>query len=470
MRKIFLILLFSGIILRFFTQFIFPVFNGDEISLGNNIKHSSFIELLYPLKYGQSSPPLFLLIQKLIVTISPLHFWINVKILSFISSTLGIIFFYIFIKRNNYKFIFLLPFIILLFNPFNISNSLTLKQYTIDLTGIIILVTYFKTIWFKKYNWIFFMIWCLMSNIGLFACAAYIIFMFIDSNIKMNLSEAYIFFKKKLLSFTAPVPYIIYFIWFMKQDGTQELKEFMLLFWHNSFIPLNSTIFKYTLYTIHSLWIFMFNAFEIWGIFLMLLTIPFFISIKRKGLIFRDEILLLSIILLIHLVFNLFHLYPFAERLYLYLTPLFILILGASLEILFASKYLRNYFSKISILIAFTTVFLYSLYNPCNDNDVFGLYEKFKKLRVNTIYATEKSISNFNNFDVFTDNVFNHNFSFVSVDSKLDKSKYLISRVSKKIKMNSTSPEEPLIEKLIQIKKIKKVDQVNGYNIYEIMQ
>ncbi len=87
MRKIFLILLLSGIILRFFTQFIFPIFNGDEISLGNNIKHSSFIELLYPLKYGQSSPPLFLLIQKLIVTISPLHFWINVKILSFISST-----------------------------------------------------------------------------------------------------------------------------------------------------------------------------------------------------------------------------------------------------------------------------------------------------------------------------------------------------------------------------------------------
>lgn len=468
MKKVYVTLLFSGIVLRFFIQFIFPTFNGDEIDLGNNIKYSNFIELLHPLKHNQSAPPLYLLLQKLIITISPLHFWINIKIISFISSVLGILFFYIFIKKNKFKLIFLLPFIILLFNPFNISNSLTLKQYTIDLTGIIIMLVYFKTTWFKKYNWIFFMIWCLMSNIGLFACAGYILFRFINSNIKINSTEVAIFFKTNLLTFIAPIPYIIYFIWYMKQDGAKELKEFMLIFWNDSFIPLNSSFFKYSLFAIHGLWIFMFNAFEIWGIFLMLLTIPFFIFFKRKEIIFKDEIILLSIVLIIHLLFNIFHLYPFSERLYLYLSPLFILILGCSLEIISHFNNLKKYFSKSYILISITTIFLYSFYLFCNDNDVFGLYRKFKKLDVRIIYATEKSIYNFNSFDAFTDNEFKYNYSFVLADSELEKSKYLISRVSKKIKMNSTSPEEPFIENLIQKKKIRKIDDVNGYNIYEI--
>ena len=470
MRKVFVMLLFSGIILRFIIQFIFPVFNGDEIALGNNIKYSNFIELLYPLKHAQSSPPLYLLLQKLIITISPLHFWINIKILSFISSVLGILFFYILIKKNKFKIIFLLPFIILLFNPFNISNSLTLKQYTIDLTGIIIMLVYFKTNWFIKYNWIFFMIWCLMSNIGLFACAGYILFRFINSNIKINLTEMANFIKTNLLTFFAPTPYIIYFIWFMKQEGAKELKEFMLVFWNDSFIPLNSSIFKYMLYTIHGFWIFMFNSFEIWGVFLMFLMIPFFIYIKRKGLIFKDEVMLLSIVLIIHLLFNLFHLYPFSERLYLYLSPLFVLTLGSSLERISNFKIIKTYFSKVYFLITITTIFLYTLYNPCNDNDVYGLYKKFQKLDVKTIYATEKSIYNFNSFDTFTDNEFKLNYSFIPLDTKLDKSKFLISRVSKKIKMNSTSPEEPFVENLIQIKKIKIVDKVNGYNIYEIIE
>ena len=158
MKKTYLLLLICGIVLRFTTQFIYPIFNVDEISLGNNIKHSSFIELLYPLKYGQSSPPLFLWLQKTIISISPFSFWINIKILSFVSSILGISLFYVFIKKNKYNVVFLLPFIILLFNPFTVGNSLTVKQYTFDLTGILFMLVYFKSKWFNKYNWYFFLI------------------------------------------------------------------------------------------------------------------------------------------------------------------------------------------------------------------------------------------------------------------------------------------------------------------------
>ena len=171
MKKIFLILLFAGVVFRFIVQFSFPIFNVDEISLGNNIKHLSFIQLLYPLKFSQSSPPLFLWLQKIIISISPLYFWISIKIGSFIFSVFGIVLFFIFVKRYNYNYLFLLPFIIILFNPFIISNSLALKQYTVDLSGIIFLFVYFDKLWFKKYNWVFFIFWSYFCGFNISKCS-----------------------------------------------------------------------------------------------------------------------------------------------------------------------------------------------------------------------------------------------------------------------------------------------------------
>lgn len=468
MKNIYLFLLFSGIILRFITQFIYPTFNVDEISLGNNIKYSSFIELLYPLKYSQSSPPLFLWLQKLIIIISPLSFWINIKILSFISSVLGIILFYVFIKKNNFKAVFLLLYIILLFNPFNVGNSLTVKQYTLDLTGILFMLAYFKCQWFNKYNWVFFLFWCLLSNIGLFACAGYLIYDFFNQKSTFNFNTIFDYIKKNILTIISPLPYIIYFIWFMNQEGATELKSYMTQYWSNTFIPINGTIFNYSLYTIYGLWIFILNAFEIWGAFLMLLMIPFFIFLNKKEILFKQEILLLFYVLLIHLTLNLFQIYPFSDRLYLYISPLFILVLGSSITSISDLKMIKKYFQKTYILISIITLFLYSLYTPNSDNDLYGLYKKTNDLNVKTIYATKRTKYNSDKFDKFTDHKFKNKNEFILIDSKLEKSKYLVSRVAKKIKMNVTAQEEPIVQNLIRIKKIKKIDTVNGYNIYEI--
>lgn len=469
MKTTYLFLLISGIILRFVFQFVFPAFNVDEISLGNNIKHSSFIELLYPLDLGQSAPPLYLWLQKFIIHSFPFKFWINIKILSFVSSVLGIIFFYIFIKRNNFKSIFLLLFIILLFNPFVINNSLTVKQYTIDLTGTIFLLVYFKTENFKKYNWIFFLIWCLMSNIGLFACCGYLIYQLFDQYSYSNFSAIIDYLKKNILTIMAPVPYVIYFFWFMNQKGASELKLYMTQYWSNSFIPLDGSIFRYLIYTFHELWICIFNSFEIWGIFMMLLTIPFFIFFNRKQRLFKEEIALLFYVLMIHLVLNVFKMYPFSDRLSLYITPLLILVLGSSMTTISSFGIIIKHFQKVYVLISVITLFLYSLYNPNNDNNVFMLFKKLNILDANEIYVTAKSKSTIDSFNEFTENQFAISKKIVLLDSKLDKSTYVVSRVAKKIKMNVTAAEEAEIQDLIALKKIKKIDCVNGYNIYEIM-
>lgn len=468
MKKICLFFLISGIIMRFVIQFMFPAFNVDEISLGNNIKYSGYIELLYPLQFGQSSPPLYLWLQKFIIETFPFSFWINIKILSFISSVLGIILFYVFIRRNNFNPIFLLLFIVLVFNPFVVNNSLTVKQYTIDLTGIVFLLVYFKNRIFEKYNWIFFLIWCLMSNIGLFACCGYLIYRLFNHYTIFSLNSVFDYIKKNILTILAPVPYVVYFLWFLNQKGSKELQIYMVQYWKDTFIPFDSSIFKYLLFTIHGLWIFIFNAFEIWGLFMMLLMIPFFLFLRKNQSLFREEILLLSCVVMVHLVLNLFHMYPFSDRLYLYITPLLILILGSSLLIVSDFEMLRKYFQKVNIVISLITLFLYSLYLPGNDNNVFMLYKKLNALDVNEFYATKKSKNTIDSFDNFTDNEFTIHKEIMLLDSKLDQSGYIISRVAKKIKMNKTANEETEIQELINSKKIKKIDCVNGYNIYKI--
>lgn len=468
MKKVYLFLLILGIIIRFVIQFVFPAFNGDEISVGNNIKHSGFIELLYPLKFGQSAPPLFLWLQKIIIEILPFSFWINIKVLSFISSILGIILFYVFIKRNNFSPIFLLLFIILLFNPFIINNSLTVKQYTIDLTGIVFLIVWFKTKKFKKYNWAFFLVWSLISNIGLFACCGYLIYDLFSQRSLRNFNAFFDFVKKNALTILAPVPYVVYFFWFMNQEGAVELQAYMVKYWSSSFIPLDSSIFKYLLYAIHGLWIYIFNAFEIWGIFMMILMLSFFLFSNKKQFMFREEILLLFCIVIVHLILNVFHMYPFSDRLYLYIAPFLVLILGSSIATISDFGVIKKHFQKVYVLISVVTLFLYSLYMSGNDNNVYMLYEKLNNLNTKEIYATEKSIETIDSFNEFTDNKFVINKKLVLLDSKLNESNYIVSRVSKKLKMNLTSSEELEIQDLINSKKIKKIESVNGYNIYEI--
>lgn len=467
MKKVCLLLLISGIILRFVIQFVFPAFNGDEISLGNNIKSSGFLELLYPLKYSQSSPPLYLWVQRAIVQAFPFSFWINVKILSFVSSVGGLVLFYVFIKRNNFKPIFLLMFIILIFNPFIVSNSLTVKQYTIDLTGIICLLVYFQSQKFKKCNWVFFLIWSLMSNIGLFACCGYLIYNFFKQNSFRDFNLFFNFIKNNILTIFVPFPYIIYFLWFMNQKGATELKAYMVQYWSNTFVPLNGSIFKYLIYTIHGLWIYIFNAFEIWGFFMMLLLVPFFIFYKKQTL-FKEEISLLFCVVLVHLLLNVFQMYPFSDRLYLYIAPFFILILGSSLIIVSDFSVARKHFQKINIVICIITLFLYFLYTPANDNNVCLLNSKLDKLDVDEVYVTGKALNTISSLDKFTDNKFKLHKKILLLDAKLDKSGYIISRVSKKIKMNVSSPPEPEIMNLLNSNKIERIDCVNGYDIYEI--
>ena len=220
MKKILFIIMILGIALRFTLQFVFPSFNVDEISLASNF-YKTYYQLLFPLDNLQSSPPLYLWTQKTIISFFPFSFWVNVKILSFISSSLGLYFFYrLILKSDIYLAIFMM--VLFTFNPYIIYNSLTVKQYTIDLLGILILLNFYKDYYFLKFNAIFFCIWSLFSNLGLFGVAGFLVFQYFILFDKINFSNIILFTKKNIFTFISTLPYMIYFSWFMNQKGSAE--------------------------------------------------------------------------------------------------------------------------------------------------------------------------------------------------------------------------------------------------------
>lgn len=471
MKFHFILLLIIGIILRFFLQFIFPAFNVDEIALGNNIKNANFIELLYPLQHGQSSPPLYLWLQKAIISISPFKFWISVKLLSFTSSVVTIFYFFKFAKKNGFRKEIFVIFTILIFNPYIIYNSLTLKQYTIDLLGVMLLVYYYEYRWFKKNNYIFFIIWTLISNIGLFSCVGYLLFLFFRNNKPFGISSIISFFKSNFKTILSPVPYLIYFIWFMKQDGASELKDYMTHYWVGAFLPLNSSIFKFILQLTHGFWVFFFSMNEYLGLFLFLVSIIFLfhlLKMKLKLSYYFNEITLLSCIFFIHLILNIFQQYPLSDRLYLYLSLLFLFLLASSLKKIFEISLFKTNSIVFTYIISIALIFSYKDYIFFKENDVVSLNEKLCLIDDSQhIFYTENAFKTVNDFNNFTDNNFKLKRELKVFKKKLPPY-YLITRIPNKMKPGHKSKEENEISSLTLNNDVNLFYALKGYNIYKV--
>ena len=227
------IILFIGFVLRFYCQFIKWTFNGDEINLAKNIIDKSYFQLLHPLDYGQSAPPLFLILQKAVFIDG--HPVFSLKILSFILSGLGLFLFFEVVRKSKYSIGYLGALAFMCCSPFVIYNTLTLKQYSFDLTlGIFSILIYHKTSKWRQL--IFFIIFCLVSNTASFFCVGILIWKIIK-----QCRFPLIFERKLVYSYLpyllAPLPYVVFFVWFMNQDGASQLQSYMMQYWQNSFLP-----------------------------------------------------------------------------------------------------------------------------------------------------------------------------------------------------------------------------------------
>ncbi len=468
-----LFILFSGIFLRFYFQFIEWSINGDEINLASNIIDNTFPELLGPLDHQQSAPPLFLWIEKLsLLSGNPR---IDLKILPFLSSVISLLLFNRLSKRNLSSIYCLIPLSIFAFSPFIIHNSLTIKQYTFDLLFSLIAVNYFMKTKNKFRELLFFTVWCLISNIGLFFCAAFILYnSYIFLSRKISILEL---LKNCLPYLVAPLPYLLYFLWFNSQEGAPELKSYMIHYWAESFMPLSAELFRWAALQINAIRLFIFSSYYGIGIAMLLIfVIGIFAEFDeiKKVPNSKNVILLFLLVLLVHLSLSAMRLYPFSDRLILYLSPFFILGFGKgiafiSTRLLLKKQLYLKYLTTGSLILVITAS--YATYVPRKGNNLEGM-GKYLNSQNRNIYITEKARIGINLYTNFSkDSLLSkkiRNTNSLSKNRPLFKNDLIISRQSLKFgHLGKRSPPEPEIRNLLNEKKLNLKKEMGDYVIYQ---
>lgn len=471
-------LLLFGVLIRFYYQFVEWSFNGDEVDLGLEIINHSFKNILYPFKSRQSAPPLFLLAEKLISeTGRP---YISLKIITFFSSCASLFLFNRILKNYLPFYLQLMLLAIFCFNPFIIGNSLTLKQYSLDLMLGLVAVNYFLSIRNAFKIFFFFSIFCLLSNVGLFFCASFSFFLFFQI-----VSEKKGFFFSeglKLISpyLLAPLPYLLFFIWFLKQPGAEIMKNYMVGYWSGAFMPTDLSIFKWLAIQAKVLTLFFFSTYWLIGfpIFLLFLLSLFFI-VKLRKYIYQNRLRIIILIYiltaLVHLILSVIKLYPFSDRLFLYLAPGIYLILGSGIMQLYKESRTGFFWKKVfysSLVILVFMIFLYFSYLPRRENDVASLL-KFVNSKDQTFAFTPKAKQTCMRWLEFTQYYSDSNRHFKPVEFHLNmksQADFLIAIQSGKFGHTEkmTTPE-PIIQELIAQDKILLYHRVGGYVIYKIL-
>jgi len=469
-----------GILLRFYYQFIDWSFNGDEINLGLDILDSNFQNLLQPFKSKQSAPPLFLIVEKVLLFFS--RPYISLKILSFIFSCGSLILFSRLLKNNFKGILCYLLLAAFCFSPFIIGNSLKLKQYSADLFFGLIAINFFLKKKHSLLTFIFFCLFCLISNVGSFFCAAFSIY-FVLKNF-LNTQKLYFISTLKIIApfILAPIPYIIYFIYFMAQPGAGNTKAYMTNYWQDSFLPLNLEIFEWIALQGNAISYFFFSSYTFLQFPLLLIFIIGLINLFKKDFLNLNKNLnkiffIYIMAIFIQLILGALHLYPFSDRLFLWIAPSVFLILGFGINEMqvWSEKYITNktasYFLYFPLLVA---IILFSAYINPKSNDVISLNSEVNSLsHSEKIYLTPKAknlIKDWLNMTGYRNQNIENLKNFSNFEKGIENSgDILIAQQSIKFgHKNRKSQPESIICELLQLDKIELVQRVNGYVVYKI--
>jgi len=389
------IIIIFGIAFRFYHQFIDWSFNGDEVNLGLDIINHNFRDLFNPFQSRQSAPPLFLLLEK--ITSEVAKPYISLKIICFLSSCASIFLFNRILKISFNQTIQIILLALFCFNPFILSNSLTLKQYSIDLMMGLLAVNYFFDTRNSYITFLFFVVFCLVSNVGLFFSASFSIFLIVKYT--FNGRGGGLLNWKKLKPIIpyllAPIPYLIFFVWFINQPGADNMKNYMVHYWNGSFIPLDLSIFKWVALQGKVIYVFFFSTYWFIG-FSMLVFFLFsiYVVVLKKSQIFQKSIYgIISIYIItvfIHLLLSALEMYPFSDRLFLYLAPGIYLIIGVGIEQInrqILISWNPRLIQFISLIIPISAIMLYFTYLPGKANDVYALLEYVNSMDNTVVYT-----------------------------------------------------------------------------------
>lgn len=346
----------------------------DEAYLALNIIQKSNFELLKPLYYGQVAPILFLQIEKLISTIIP-NSELGLRLFPFICYAISLFFFNKLIRilfKNTYTHIFCLS--LFVFSSTLIYYASEVKQYMSDVMTLLISYYFMLAIQDdekKKYIRLTLIgtVSIFLSNIApiiLFTQGIYLL----HERWRNQKRDIKYLFTMGLIWISVFAGYYFTFL------HNHPSKDYMLIYWssNNGFMPLNPfdiAFYKAVFERMMTIFV-AFFGFLGTSVFPILFVTGGIVLLKSKKV---STIILLFEPILLHWILSGFKMYPFDNRLVLYVCPLLICAFGFGFEFITSSISQKFSLKPHPIYAVFVPLLMgYSLYQT----KLFSKNEAFK--------------------------------------------------------------------------------------------
>lgn len=325
-----IIIIMFGIFLRLKTLIPNPSMWHDESALAWNIINKDYSQLFGPLRFLQMAPPLFLVSTKFLVELFHVSDKIGMcdfvlRLIPFICGILSIGVFYSICKELfKAKKAVLIDLFLFCINKILIDYSFEFKPYSVDVLVSLFLVLFFMKVDLNKIDLKKF----ILSAVGLalsvwfsftsvFVLAAGFLNLIARNFKKENIKKIFILILPLFISM------LLYFRLFVL--NVQGNGHGLAGFWDNNFVSMNLSNF-FSLF-VQNLSYFFYPAKLLLFIVILLVygIILFYKSRENRGINFVN-IALLTFVFLV--VASMLHIYPFSQRLIIFLIPFFIILMA----------------------------------------------------------------------------------------------------------------------------------------------
>jgi hypothetical protein len=340
----------------------------DEAYLAFNMIKLDYHDLLLPLLHGQSAPPAFLLITKMLTDIAG-HSEYVLRFLPFVCGVASLVLFYYLSTYLLQKKVIPIAVSLLSFSYYAIYYSSEFKQYSVDLLFTIIIILFAVKLHENHYNLknvVYFGIigilstWVSHASIFVLGGAGIaLLFDVIITGKSIGENKINIVFLKKLIAIgiISIASFLVHYFLIIKPVP----KGHFVQFWEESFIsfpPLSfSDLHRYIIQIIevikNPLGLSLFT-----GIPLLLLIIGIYFFWNKKE---KIQFNLLMIPLFILVLAAIFRVYPISGRLILFILPICYIIIAKGVE-----YFLLNDKKKIITIIIVCLLLVYPVYKSIN--------------------------------------------------------------------------------------------------------
>lgn len=355
------IIIVFGIILRL-SQYLFNrSLRPDESFLALNIVDKNYLDYLKPLDYHQAAPFGFLIIEKFVIQTFG-NTDIMLRLFPLCAGILSLFLFYFVAKYNLNNKAMLISLGLFALSEHLINFSSELKQYSSDVATVLLLLAITYLVIEKKSNPYFVLFGFAGAVLIWFSHPAMITLAGVGTALGIYYlveKDKSSFLKLLLVIAVWLVSFVLLFFFTLKYLANDT---YMLGFWQSFFLPRNpfSTKINFLDWYLSKPFIIFQNPIGLYFSGLGVLT--FIVGVIEYFRYRRFKLAIIISPLIVTLLAAILRKYPFADRMILFLTPVFLIIIGNGVGELFSKKFVNsNLLGTIVVILLFVHPFISGL-------------------------------------------------------------------------------------------------------------